>query len=42
MDETATMVPPPPNVVRDCHLGEYDHVTGEQFKPADLTRGIEP
>ena len=24
------------------HLGEYDHETGEQTKPADKTRSVEP
>jgi hypothetical protein len=27
---------------RGRHLGEYDHVTGEQLKPVDPTREIEP
>ena len=27
---------------RGKHLGEYNHVTGEQNKPADPTRRIEP
>ncbi|MFH0024391.1 colicin E3/pyocin S6 family cytotoxin [Pseudomonas fluorescens] len=27
---------------RDRHLGEYNHETGEQTKPADPTRRIEP
>jgi len=27
---------------RGRHPGEYDHMTGEQLKPADPTREIEP